>query len=98
MIERINKNEERLDSSLLIIKKMRESLVELKNNKQNIYLLNKYYGSKNWFKDKDAYEKNLIPKIKAGVLSEDLVWNVFEDLKELINEMQDVITDYARFK
>ena len=98
MIDRITKNEERLDSLLSSIKELEISLSNFKNNQKNISLLNKYYGSKNWFKDKEYYEKNKIPKIKAGVLSEDAVWNMNEDINELITEMESIIKYYKENK
>lgn len=91
MKERIVKNEERLNSALSSIKKLEDALNEFKSNKKNIDLLNKYYGSKNWFKDKEAFEKNIISNIKAGVLSEDAVWNMNEDISELMEEMTKIV-------
>lgn len=96
MVDRIIENEERLDSILLSIKKLEEALSEFKSNKKSIELVNEYYGSKNWFRDKDFYEKNNISDIKAGVLSEDTVWNMNDDIKDLIYEMQSIITDYLK--
>lgn len=96
MIERITRNEERLDNILQSIDKLNEALDEFKNNKNNIQLLNKYYGSNNWFKDKEMYEKSLIPKVKAGVLSEDTVWNMLEDINELVKEMEKIVKDYKK--
>lgn len=87
MINRISKYEEKLDSVINSIKLLDEAINVYKNNIKNIKELNKYYGSKNWFKDKDSYEKNKIPKIKAGVLSEDAIWNINEDIKDLKEEM-----------
>ena len=94
MIERITKNEERLDNILSSIKELEKALSNSKNNKKDISLLNKYYGNKNWFKDKDYYENNRIHKIKARVLSEDTVWNMNEDIKDLILEMESIIKEY----
>ena len=94
MIERITKNEERLDSALLCLKNLENALKEFGRNRKNIELLNKYYGSKNWFKDKEAYENNMISKIKAGVLSEDAVWNMNENISEIISEMQALIDEH----
>ncbi len=94
MIERITKNEERLDRISLNIKKLEEALYEFKYNKKDLYLLNKYYGSKNWFKDKKNYEEEKIPRIKAGVLSEDAVWNLNEDIDDIIKEMKSIIKEY----
>ena len=83
MINRITKNEERLDKLLQVID-------SLKSSKKDLMLLKKYYGSKNWFKDKEAYESGKIPKIKAGVLSEDAVWNMLEDLDNIILELSQI--------
>lgn len=96
MIERITENEKRLDSILLSIKKLEDALNIFQDNRKNIYLISKYYGSKNWFKDKDAFEKNLIPKIKAGVLGEDTIWNTLSDIQDLMRKMQDIINDYNK--
>ena len=90
MIERITKNEERLDNAVSCIKEMEITLEKLKKNRKEINLLNKYYGSKNWFKDKELLEAKQI-NVKAGVLSEDAVWNMNEDLKYLIKEMKIII-------
>ena len=92
-IERITKNEERLDSVLNSIKKLEDALNEFKMNKKSIYYINKYYGSENWFKDKDAYEIGKIKNIKAGVLSEDTVWNMLEDISFLKKEMKKIINE-----
>ena len=91
MIERIKRNEERLDKVLDCIKKLEDAIEEYKENKRNMDLINNYYGSKNWFKDKEAYENNEIPKIKAGVLSEDIVWNMNEDLGIIKEEMRRIV-------
>lgn len=88
MIERITKNEERLDKIVNCLQKLEEDLNEFKSLKKDISLVNRYYGSSNWFKDKEAYERNLLPKIKAGVLTEDAVWDMNDDIKDLLKEMK----------
>jgi flagellar biosynthesis chaperone FliJ len=92
-LDRISKNEERLDNITKSIKQLEEALSKFKSNKKDINLLNKYYGSDSWFKDKEEYEQNKIPKIKAGVLSEDAVWNMNEDIKALLDEMKLIIKE-----
>jgi len=96
VIDRITKNEKRLDSTLDSIKKLEEVLEVFKKSKNNIRLLNNYYGSKNWFKDKELFENGSIPRVKAGVLSEDTVWNMNDDIKELLNNMKKIIDDYNK--
>ena len=93
-IKKKKKNEERLDNINNCIKNVENALEEFKKNKKSINMLNKYYGSNNWCKDKEADENNEIPKIKAGVLSEDAVWNMNDDIKELILEMKSIVKSF----
>ena len=86
MIDRIKENEKRLDNVLLSIKKLDEALNDFEINKKNIKILNKYYGSKTWFKDKDLLENGKIENIKAGVLGEDTIWDLLENIDLLIGK------------
>ena len=63
-------------------------------NKKNIKILNKYYGSKTWFKDKDLLESGKTENIKAGVLGEDTIWDLLENIDLLIAKMKKIIKDY----
>ena len=96
VLERIRKNEERLESIKKTIQETNQVLQDLKKKKKDIFLLQKYYGSKTWFQDKEAYEQNRISKIKAGVLSEDEVWNTLEYLDDLLQEMKKILTNYKK--
>ena len=96
MIDRITKNEERLDKLSSNIKELEVALENFKTSKKDFDLLNKYYDSKNWIKDKDAYENGSIPKVKAGVLSEDAVWNLNEDINDLIKDMKSIVKMFYR--
>ena len=98
MTERITKNEKRLDSALESVRKLEEALEEFKANRKDIALLDRYYGSKSWLKDKEDWEAKKIPQVKAGVLSEDAVWNLLEDIDELIHDMDDVVRQYSKKK
>ena len=91
MIERINKNEERLDRINECINNLENALNSFKTNYKDIKLINNYYGSKNWFKDKESFEEHKIEGIKAGVLSEDAVWNMNENITDLLIEMEKII-------
>ena len=93
---RISINEDRLDKILKSIKNLEIAVNDFKANKKNIELLNSYYESKDWLSDKDAYENKKISNLKAGVLSEDSVWNMNEDIKDLINEMKDIVSNFER--
>lgn len=92
VINRINDNEDRLNRILSVIKDLEESLNNFDNIYEDINKLNKYYGSNNWFNDKDMVEKKKIENIKCGVLSEDTVWNMNEDINDLLLKMKDVLS------
>ena len=96
MSNRISINEERLDGINKNIHDLEITLNKFKNNIRDIKLLNKYYGSKSWFKDKEDYENGKIPKIKAGVLSEDAVWNMNENISDIINQMKLIVENYNK--
>ena len=98
MIDRIIKNEERLNRLNELIIKLQKSLDEYKNLKKDINLLEKYYGSKSWFNDKELYEGGKIFNVKAGVLSEDEVWNALERLDQLMYQMQKIASKYSKKK
>jgi len=94
MKERIKTNEKRLDEALKSIEELYTAVETFKNKKQEIDKLNEYYGSKEWFKDKKDLEEKKITNIKAGVLSEDSVWNMNEDIKDLLEELEQLIALY----
>lgn len=98
MINRINKNEERLDKILLNIKNIGEELDKFNLYIKEIKELNKYYGSNDWFDDRESYDNNKIPKIKAGVLSEDAIWNMNEEISYLIDTMKNTIKELEKLK
>ena len=96
MFERIKENEDRLNNIIMCIKKLEDSINSFNDNLENIELVNKYYGSKNWFKDREKYEKMKIKNINAGVLSEDAIWNMNEEIKDLILDMEKIINLYEK--
>lgn len=98
MIDRIIKNEKRLDKLKQLIVELQNSLNDYKVLESEIKLLEKYYGSKNWFIDKELYENGKISNIKAGVLSEDEVWNSLEELDQLMRQMQKISSKYKNKK
>ena len=81
--DNIIKMENILDEANKIIRETEKKLEELKKMQNKINELNKYYGSKEWFEDKKNYENKKIKNIKAGVLSEDAVYDLLEKNKQL---------------
>ena len=83
-------NEERLNKINKIISNLKIELQKLKDERENIILLNKYYGSTTWYKDIENFDEGKYGKINAGVLSEDAIWNMNENINELKKEIQDI--------
>ena len=81
-IERIKWMEQRFNHALAAIKD--GSAVSLKAIKEDVAELSKYYGSELWKLDLAADEAGkLPPDLKRGVLSEDGIWNLLSDYREI---------------
>ena len=81
-IERIKWMEHRFNNVLAAIKD--GSAVSLKAAKEDVAELSKYYGSELWKQDFATDEAGkLPPNLKRGVLSEDGIWNLLSDYREI---------------
>ena len=81
-IERIKWMEQRFNNALAAIKD--GSAVSLKAIKEEVAELSKYYGSELWKLDFAADEEGILPPdLKRGVLSEDGIWNLLSDYREI---------------
>ena len=86
-IERIKQMEHRFNKALAAIKD--GSVDSLKAIKEDIAELSKYYGSELWKQDFAADEAgNLPPDLKRGVLSEDGIWNLLSDYRNIQKKKQ----------
>ena len=86
-IERIKWMEQRFNNALAAIKD--GSADSLKAIKEDVAELSKYYGSELWKQDFAADEAGkLPPDLKRGVLSEDGIWNLLSDYREIQNKKQ----------
>ena len=76
--------ERRLDRALLAVKRLSAALDKWEAVQEDIAVLDKYYGSDDWKQDFVDDEAGLLPAdLKRGVLSEDAIWNLLADSKEL---------------
>ena len=83
-IARIRQMERRLDRALLAVKRLSTALDKWEAVQEDIATLDKYYGSDEWKQDFADDEAGLLPAaLKRGVLSEDAIWNLLADCKEL---------------
>ena len=86
-IERIKWMENRFNKALAAIKD--ESAASLKAIKEDVAELSKYYGSELWKMDFAADEAgHLPPALKRGVLSEDGIWNLLADYRDIHKKNQ----------
>ena len=84
--ERIKRYEELFDRISEAKDKLKEAADELQRLQPQIEELAAYYESDEWKKDFLDDEKGLLPKdLKRGVLSEDGVYDLLEEIKELKN-------------
>ena len=82
-IERIKWMEQRFNNALAVIKD--GDTDSLKTIKEDIAELSKYYSSELWKMDYAADEAgHLPPNLKRGVLSEDGIWNLLADYREIL--------------
>ena len=82
-IERIKWMEQRFNNALAAIKD--GTTDSLKTIKEDIAELSKYYSSELWKTDFAADEAgHLPPNLKRGVLSEDGIWNLLADYREIL--------------
>lgn len=84
---RISQMEQRLNRLSSIMKQHPATLD--KSLQDDIATLEKYYGSDEWRKDLADDEAGRLPKgLKRGVLSEDGIWNLLSDYRELNKDIK----------
>ena len=92
-IERINDMEKIMDECRDALEALHEALERMENLQDDMGQLFAYYGSEVWFDDR---ELDLPPDTKAGVLSEDLLYDVIMDARDAAFRMLELGTDVLR--
>lgn len=83
-IERIKEMEGRLERAAAAVIDMSAALDKYEAVQEDIKALRKYYDSRQWKQDYADDEAGRLPAdLKRGVLSEDSIWNLLEDVCEL---------------
>ena len=83
-IERIKQMELHFNTALSVIKEPTKTPEMLEAIKEDVTILDGYYGSKLWQQDFAKDESGRLPKgLKRGVLSEDGIWNLLTEYREL---------------
>ena len=86
--ERIEQMEQRFDRAKEMVQEIAHVLEHYESVQEDIRLLDAYLGSEEWKADMAADEAGLLPTdLKRGVLSEDGIWNLLEEWRELQEKM-----------
>jgi hypothetical protein len=82
--ERIEQMEQRFDRAKEMVQTIAYVLEQYESLQEDIQLLDAYLGSEEWKADLAADEAGLLPTgLKRGVLSEDGIWNLLEEWRDL---------------
>lgn len=91
-IERIKQMEQYLDRASQAVMQLSVALDQYSEAQGAIQHLSDYYGTKEWKQDfSDDAAGHLPRNLKRGVLSEDGIWNLLSDNRELITRMQEIV-------
>ena len=92
-LDRISSMETYLDEVTTLTTKLKEQLETMKAAESHAKELFSYYGSEDWHADRDL---NLPEGFKAGVLSEDSVYDAITDLRDAAFQMLELGTDVLK--
>lgn len=86
---RIRKMESYLDEASVLIRELSAALDRYEEIEDKYYKLEDYYGSTRWMADHEADEAGRLPDdLKRGVLSEDAVYDLLIEHRELMTRLQ----------
>ncbi len=95
--ERIQEMEQHLDKAQAAIKSLELAIEQYVNAQESIEKLKTYLSSKEWKKDfRDSEAGKLPDGLKCGVLSEDGIWNMLDDVNTLKMEMNQLSSDATK--
>ena len=84
--------EQRLNRASQAVIKLSAALDDYAEVQEAIDELSAYYGSDEWKQDFADDEAGRLPQdLKRGVLSEDGIWNVLSDNRDLITRMKEIV-------
>ncbi|MBR5390433.1 MAG: DUF4298 domain-containing protein [Clostridia bacterium] len=96
-IKRIQQMEEALNRSAEAVKALSEALEQYEAAQSAYRKLCRYYGSSQWMRDFMADEAGKLPAdLKRGVLSEDAVYDLLTDNRELTVRLLKTITETVK--
>lgn len=90
--ERIKEMEQRMNRASVAVMELSAALDKFEAVKDDVEKLNAYYGSSEWKKDYDDDRDGRLPEgLRRGVLSEDGLWNLLSDYRELKTRLFHII-------
>ena len=88
-IERIKQMELRMQRAAKAVMELSAALDNYESVQEDIAELESYYGSEMWKQDYADDEAGRLPAdLKRGVLSEDGIWNLLSDARELSDRLK----------
>ncbi len=95
--ERIQEMERLLDQASEALTAFDEALEEFHRVQDNMQVLDAYYGSQEWLQDFDDDAAGKLPAdLKRGVLSEDTLYDLLTDNKDMFVRLLEMATEYLR--
>ncbi|MBP3777155.1 MAG: DUF4298 domain-containing protein [Prevotella sp.] len=90
-IKRIQEMEQRMEQASTAVIALSAALDKYEAAQEAIKSLDDYYGSDLWKQDFADDEAGRLPAdLKRGVLSEDGIWNLLADIRELNHRLKEV--------
>ena len=90
-IERISQMEQRMERAAAAVMSLSAALDRYEEVQEDISTLKAYYESKTWKQDFADDEAGKLPAdLRRGVLSEDGVWNLLTDARELVERLHTI--------
>ncbi|MBR0139778.1 MAG: DUF4298 domain-containing protein [Firmicutes bacterium] len=96
-IERIKKMEKLMDGVGAAVSDMNRALDDFEGILDAVASLEAYYSGEDWMKDFEADEAGELPKdLKRGVLSEDGLFDLLDEEKQVFVRMMELCTEYLK--
>lgn len=91
-IERISQMEQRMERAAAAVMALSAALDRYEEVQEDISALEAYYDSETWKQDLADDEAGKLPAdLRRGVLSEDGIWNLLTDARELVERLHTIV-------
>lgn len=96
-IKRIEQMEVYLDKGEAQVEQLLQLVENFATTQEELTQLFDYYGSEQWFEDKEASDNyQLPPELKCGILSEDAIYNLMTEHRALAIRLLELATQMLR--